>query len=223
MGYTKTIVCLANSIRMCGRCVAGKEYISGNFGGWVRPVSSRSNAEISEEERHYNNGKEINVLDIVTIPMNEPRPQSFQTENHLIDPEYYWEKEDTLPWNQLENALDHDKPTLWVNGYESSIGINNRIPQSLADQITSSLMLIRPKNLEVVVSAGWESKRRVDANFHYRDQTYRLNVTDPIIKRDYLARENGKYEIPDAYVCVSVAGEPFDGFHYKLVAAIITP
>ena len=222
MEYTKKIVCLANSRRMSGRCIAGKEYISGKFGAWVRPVSSRSTAEISEEERRYENGDGPSVLDIVSIPVSAPRPQGFQTENHLIDPNFYWKKLDVLPWNHLEDALDLDKPELWVNGHKSFTGINDRVPQGIANEITSSLMLIRPENLEVVVSEVLNSKRKVHADFSYRGQHYKLTVTDPTIEKFYLAKTNGTYGIPDAYMCVSMAGEPFEGFYYKLVASIIT-
>jgi hypothetical protein len=37
----KRIVCLANSRKMSGRCLAGRELINGLPGGWVRPVSAR--------------------------------------------------------------------------------------------------------------------------------------------------------------------------------------
>ena len=32
---------------MSGRCIAGKEIVSGQYGQWVRPVSDREEGEIS--------------------------------------------------------------------------------------------------------------------------------------------------------------------------------
>jgi len=41
MSITKRIVCLANSRKMRGRCIAGRELLPDNVGPWVRPVSDR--------------------------------------------------------------------------------------------------------------------------------------------------------------------------------------
>ena len=58
MSYDKTILCLANSRRPGGRCVAGKEKINNQFGGWVRPVSNRPTEEISQKEGRYKDGSD---------------------------------------------------------------------------------------------------------------------------------------------------------------------
>ena len=57
MKYTKRIVCLANSRKMSGRCIAGKEVLDTGYGEWIRPISKRETAEISEEEMRFENGE----------------------------------------------------------------------------------------------------------------------------------------------------------------------
>jgi len=89
VNYTKTIVCLANSRKPpSGRCIAGKEILESGYGGWIRPVSARPSAEVSEEERRYKDGRDPRVLDIIVVPMIAPAPSLHQTENHIIDGGY---------------------------------------------------------------------------------------------------------------------------------------
>lgn len=219
MNYSKRIVCLANSRKLSGRCIAGRE-ISGNaIGDWVRLVSSRVNEEISLEERRFEDGSEPALLDVLEIPMIEPRPHSCQAENHLIDDKYYWTKVDEFSKSKLR-GLTENPPELWSNDHHSYNGINDRIPESEADSLSSSLVLIEPEQLVVCVERGLK-KLQVRAMFRFRGKRYKLTVTDPDIERSFLKQGEGEYEYDlPAVACVSI-GEPFEGYRYKLVASII--
>ena len=61
----RTIVCLANSRKPDGRCLAGKLYTQGKFGSWLRPISIREGEELSEQERQISKGVEPALLDIL--------------------------------------------------------------------------------------------------------------------------------------------------------------
>ena len=56
MTIVKRVVCLANSRKLSGRCVAGKELVSDRPLRWLRPVSNREHEEVSEYERQYEDG-----------------------------------------------------------------------------------------------------------------------------------------------------------------------
>ena len=151
MNYEKTILCLANSRKLSGRCIAGKEKLDDEIGGWVRPVSGRPSEEISEEERRYKNGRSAQVLDVIHVPMREPRPSAHQTENHLIDDECYWEKIGSANWMEVQAALDTVAGPLWINGHSTRNGQNDQVPEGQAVSLPSSLCLIRPDNLQISV------------------------------------------------------------------------
>jgi Dual OB-containing domain len=182
-------------------------------------VSGRLNEEISLDERRFEDGSEPALLDVVEIPMLEARGHSCQVENHLIAEQYYWTKVGEFPRSKLR-ALCESPQTLWTNGYHSYSGINDRIPETEAGSLPSSLVLIEPEQMVLCVERGLR-KLQVRAEFGFRGQRYKLTVTDPDVERSFLRQGEGrhKYE-PPAVACVSI-GEPFEGYRYKLIASII--
>ena len=84
MAVTKTIICLANSRKLSGRCLAGKELSGSAVGPWIRPVSARPTEEVSERDRAYKDGSDPRVRDIIDVPLIEPKPKTFQSENWLL-------------------------------------------------------------------------------------------------------------------------------------------
>ena len=223
MGITKRIVCLANSRKLQGRCIAGKEWTEEGVGSWVRPVSDREHQEVSEYERQYENGEDPSVLDIIDIPLAKPMPQDYQTENWLIDSEYYWRKIGLIKWRNLSKFLDPVE-ALWANGHSTQNGKNDRIPLSQAKMLNGSLLLIQVRQLMLRVFSPGEafgnSKRRVQGVFRYKGEEYRLWVTDPTYERTYLKKEDGCYELGKSFLTISL-GEPFQDYCYKLIATVI--
>lgn len=221
--YTKTIICLANSRKITGRCVAGKEFAGGKIGGWIRPVSGRPAGELSEEERRFENGQDPKLLDVINIPMVESRPHGFQTENHVIDDGYYWAKERDAGWDDLNAALDKVSGPLWDNSSSSYNGMNDRVEEAAANKLGNSLRLVEVNDLKIIVAVeGAEfgnAKRKVRGRFTLNGVQYWLSVTDPVVERKYLAGADGEFKVGHAILCISL-GEPYGGYAYKLIAGV---
>lgn len=225
MARSKRIVCLANSRKHSGRCVAGKEILaSGEIGKWIRPVSARETREVSEEERRYENGASPRVLDIIKIPIIGPSPQLFQSENYVFDAQCYWANEGRMKWEELKSLVDEPAP-LWTNGDSTYFGLNDRVRVDVATKLKDSLRLIEPEDLTIrVVTEGLEfgnPRRRVRADFEHLGTRHSLIVTDPEAEKSMLAKPNADYRVRDAYLCVSLGEAHTDGACYKLAATII--
>jgi hypothetical protein len=93
-----------------------------------------------------------------------------------------------------------------------------------ANKLGNSLTLVQLPALQVAVfSPGADfgnPKRRVQARFQLGGDDYWLWITDPLYERHYLAQDNGEYALGPSYLTVSL-GEPYGGYVFKLVAAII--
>lgn len=221
MNYVKTIVCLANSRKTSGRCIVGKEWLDGKPGEWIRPISIRDTHEISEGDRRYQDGHYPQLLDIIKIPFNRPHPMDHQQENHFIDSEYYWKKQGQVIFKDIQACID-SPDVLWGTGQSSYSGFNNRI--AIGHENGTSLYLISVASLRLMVGRKApeypDSKRAVRGEFVYRQNRYRMDVTDPAIEKNFLAKADGKYEIHCPLLCISL-GDPYEGYYYKLIAAVL--
>ena len=224
MASIKRIVCLANARKLSGRCVAGREWSAERgTGEWIRPVSARDGGEVSEYERQYEDGSDPRLLDVIDVPLLEPRPDGSQTENWLLDPDSYWRKEGKHSWFDLPALVDPAAP-LWIDGCSTYNGRNDKVPIESAASLSGSLRLIHVERLALAVFSPGEAfgnrKRRVQGCFSHAGRDYALWVTDPVYERAYLSKLDGAYEIRDCYATVSL-GEPYQGARYKLIAAIM--
>ena len=223
MPSTKRLVCLANSRKLHGRCVAGREWNGVEAGGWIRPVSARDGGDVSEYERQYEDGSDPQVLDVIDVPVLESRPKDYQKENWLLDPKHYWGKAGRLSLSDLPALADPIAP-LWVDGQHTYNGLNDKIPIAAAVSVTASLRLLHVDRLHLMVCTPGEAfgnnKRRVQGRLQHAGQEYALWVTDPGFERTYLAQPNGAYDIGECYLTISL-GEPYQDACYKLIAAII--
>lgn len=223
MAVSKRIVCLANSRKLSGRCIAGREWNGRKAGEWIRPVSDREHEEVSEREREYKDGSDPRVLDVIEVPLLKPKPKHYQQENWLLNPKVYWNKVGQLDWKGTLSIVE-TPDRLWVNESSTRAGNNDQISFETAKKLKSSLVLIHVKALKLHVLRPGEDfgnpKLRVQGRFEYRGEPYWLWVTDPGYERTYKARGPGQYAIGECCLTVSL-GDVHNDNCYKLIAAII--
>ncbi|MCA1604853.1 MAG: hypothetical protein LC775_05125 [Acidobacteria bacterium] len=177
MVVTKKLVCLANSRKHNGRCIAGIEIESKK---WIRPVSNRSGHEVSVLERQYRNGVEPQVLDLISVSLVEARPIEFQRENWLLDPAVRWLKVGRIGWGGLctleQSTLEQRPRGLWINGYNTSAGVNDCVPAEQKEMLVDSLKLIRVGGVTIEVSPAHpmstDPKPIVRARFRHVSSEY---------------------------------------------------
>lgn len=224
--YYKTILCLANSRRPGGTCFAGKEFASGKTSGWVRPINASHHGALSTQDRLYKDNTYADVLDIVKVALQEPKPHLHHKEDHQIRADEYWEKIGRATWQDVVKATDVVKDALWVNDDSSFHGQNDKVNEASAAKLSGSLYLVEPTDLDLVVSKESmfqaPDERRLRARFTYNSLRYNFVVTDESVEASYLAKGDGTYRIKDVRLCISLA-EVLHGNAIKLVAAVITP
>ena len=106
MSIVKRIVCPANSRKVGGRCIAGREWTGSQVGAWIRPVSSRPHGEVSEEERQYEDDSDPKVLGVIDVPLIAARPRTDQQENWLLDPNLSWVRRGRVGSDDLAGLAD---------------------------------------------------------------------------------------------------------------------
>ena len=222
----KRMVCLAYSRMPNGRCVAGRELrTDGGPGGWVRPVAGGRDEGVTEKVSSYADGSLPRLLDVIDVPVTAPRPEGHQRENWLLDPDRGWARVSRFDANALPRWAD-EVDSLWPNGFDTSNGLNDKVPAQAAGPLSTSLHLIET-DLEVRVfnpgAAHGDFRRRLQGSFRYNRTEYRMWVTDPDQERKYFAGPNGTYEVGRCLLTVSLSLAAYYGFHYKLIAAVIEP
>ncbi|NUP87096.1 MAG: hypothetical protein HUU30_15270 [Burkholderiaceae bacterium] len=210
------IVILASSRKNGGICLAGKRL---GMGEWVRPVSVQPGQAWSVRSLHLLAGCVPQVGERFVLPLGHGVPDAYQRENCSVR-FTRWQAAGRMSARELEGLADQPA-TLWLNGWQSVHGWNDRIPEHVAAQrCDSSLLLIRPETLRFRLDQGG-GKLALRAVFDYRGQRYDLKVTDDRVCGLWIERlADGHDGRADALLCVSL-GQAFYDYCYKLVASVI--
>jgi hypothetical protein len=227
MPYTKTIVCLANSRKLTGRCVAGKEWDGEKPGAWCRPVSAKERGELTAERWYRRTWRDPQLLDLIEVSLLAPRPSGCQIENYLVDESFRWRFAGRVSVKQLISALDHPAGPLWMNGDSTASGHNDKVPALVAERQTYSLVLVQPEQLSITVGTeGAErgfARRRVRGHFSLAGHDYVLVITDPVVEKQILPHPDGfSTELQNPILRISLS-EKFASQNacYKLIAGVM--
>ena len=210
-----TVLCLANSRKLAGRCAAGLRL----DGGWVRMVSKLHNGILNAAHLFLDNGNEAALLDVLDIGLARPKPDIHQPENWLLDGSV-WKlhaQQNVLPFAaSLKNAI--------VPGPDLLRGCTDRVAWAdlQAKHADASLALVAPERLELLLIHKPDGRHQVRGRFALKNIEYNLSMTDPIWEKKIHNEGNLRLSQAERKFLVTVSlGEPFNDYCYKVIAAII--
>ncbi|GAB4276248.1 MAG: hypothetical protein Fur0025_01270 [Oscillatoriaceae cyanobacterium] len=227
---TFQIICLANSIKRGGRCIAG---LKTDGSGWLRPVSSKEHGTLDLPDYILDNYQEPQLFDIIEIECTDPRPEIHQPENWVISQKRW--KFVGRPTRQM--LRDVVNPEIQSNALSSELFGNHsdRVDYELMQQnpVQKSLAFIKPTQIIWKINeTAYGKKYRVEFNLH--NSRYNLSVTDPngraalenLPPGNYAANDVALTNQGDSFLFTVSLGEPFvpyqnQSFCFKLVAAVI--
>jgi len=217
------ILCLANSNKMRGSCIAGLRL---DGGGWIRPVARTPHGEIYPAHYILQDGSCPQLFDRIRISFIERRVLSHQPENWLIADQ---------PWQLVSRGLSAESAPL----LESHLIAGPALLGSFSPKISferfetepamSSLCLIRPGNLRWTIEHLPYNAHKASALFRLGGTSFRLPVTDPARLDAFRALPPDQYPFTacgiaagiEVLLTISLSDPWEDGYCYKLVAGVL--
>lgn len=214
-------ICLANSYKRGGRCIAGIEIcispddhwsIKRNNNGsalWIRPIACNTEyGEIPEDEARF-----IHLLSVVRIVGVVPCPQ------HSHSEDVHYQKMEVIgivpPYPEVLNQLiDNFHPFLF---YSTDFSISIDAYQ----QGDYSLMMVHPESFSFQIDPTKKRAKYLMA-FNYYGVIYKFSITDPYFYRQLEREKDLLDKLSDCYLTLSL-GLEYEERHHKLIASVIIP
>jgi hypothetical protein len=207
------LICLANSWRPGGRCVAGIDCATGK---WVRPVPHRGGA--IPAERTWLGAQCLGLLDIVEIQLEAPTFETrFQCENCKVRT-WNWRLAGRARPADLLKCCAETRTVLHGPGKVVEPCLLERLPP----QQWASLQLVHVTKVHFDRDTAERSRWHAKFSLSSCGPDYRIKLTDP----DVTLRLNAGEQIkPECLLTVSLT-EPIKvhdkpALCYKLVAGVI--
>jgi hypothetical protein len=227
------MLCLANSDKRGGRCIAGIR-LDDKLGQWLRPVGMNDEGELYPAQYRLPDLSDPEPWDILDVPLHETvsrKPHHPEDRKIAGTPWRLVERCPPTPalWNLLEDAR--------ATGPEL-FGCTERrkLPDTVSQQQSpASLTVVRPLEMRVTVEleqnpawVGEWSRFRYRVWFFLNGTIYELPLTDTRFKKRLRGLNVGSYSLSEVglspgkmpYLVCSL-GEPYNGYCYKLVATVL--
>ncbi len=214
------IICLANSRKHGGRCVAG---LRTDGGGWLRPVGTLPDGTLYPPDYTLTNGTEAALLDLIEVGIRAHCPAPHQPENWVIDGTAW-----SLKFRPIRANHNQILQSAIVQGPELLQGFSDCVPYSNFQQqaATTSLALIAPETIDLYDQQSYGGRKQARGRFFLgqgpQATIYDLVITDPIWEAVVIQQGFRILRQSETKFLVTISlGEPFGLNCYKLIAAII--
>ena len=217
----KHFICLANSYKRGGRCIAGVEVTldandhwsvqchSDGSPRWIRPIDKNTEyGEITESDARF-----IPIYTVVKLTNVEICPHLSHSEDvffSLMSPVGMIHPSSEVI-RSFEDKVHHEI------FYSTDLGIS---PEVYA-QGNYSLMLIHPDCFKFVEDPT-KNRAKYRMTFLYNGVSYDFSVTDPTFYEFVAQHPDAINTLNDLYLTLSI-GLEYEGRHHKLIAGIIIP
>lgn len=208
-------ICLANSFKEGGKCLAGIELDTNNIPvllagrpKWIRPVCETEHGEIPNEIT-----ESFQNLDIIEINIIELIPERHQSENVIFD-------EGSLRvvgnFGRDGLAMLCDNPNVIFGNRGKAVSLEN------IRSFNHSLILLNLTHFEVTkkIYEDRPDKPQLRLQFTYHGNSYDFPITDPNFLKRYLENKSLLANVNQVYVTLSL-GIEWKDWYYKLAACII--
>ena len=216
----KQIICMGNSYKNGGRCLAGIEIqntasgvsiVKNNFGlpKWIRPVMANGDNGLPE----YMVGS-FTMLDILSVDVTDTVPTGAHCENV-----HFSSIRKIGRWGQNTQNLN----SLCDTGHTLIFGNRGKaVPNEVFENGDYSLMFIKPESPLITMQYDDYGHEKYRIQFIYKGTQYDFPLTDTRYINELRSRTKtcGGRSTGDLYLTLSLGVNHYN-WHYKLVAGVI--
>ena len=208
-------ICLANSFKEGGRCIAGIELdendnlvIVEGRPKWIRPICDSPHGEVPTHLVSH-----LNILDIIEIEVTGTQQANYQSENVLFRQ------------NSIRKISTFNKENLSILCDNRNLIFGNRgkaVSEEAITNLNYSLMFIKTNKFEVIGKTYEDTPNRTQLRlvFSYNDNQYDFPITDPVFLHQYQTNPDFMEHFQEVFISLSL-GVVWKDWYYKLVAGII--